>query len=88
MSEISEFLGITIFMNSESHDNPHFQVLYNGRHGLFSISKLTYSKGNLPPKVVGLVIDWASIHRKDLLASWESMKNTGLCQRIPTLVSG
>ena len=86
MPEISEFLGITVYMNFESHDQPHFQVLYGGRQGLFSISKPSYSKGNLPPKVVGLVIDWAELHRKELFASWESMKNTGVCHRISSLV--
>lgn len=87
MSKISEFLGITIFMNFESQDQPNFQALYNGWHGLFSISKLNYSQGNLPPKIVGLVIDWAALHRKELMASWECMKNAGSCQRIPSLIA-
>ena len=87
MSEISAFLGITIYMNFESHDQPHFQAFYDGLHGMFSISKLSYSEGNLPPKVVGLVIDWAELHREELLANWESMKNTGSCRRIPSFVA-
>ena len=86
MSEISTFLGITVYMYFEVQNPPRFQVLYNGRHGIFSISTLGYSKGNLPPKVVGLVIDWAELHKKELLANWESVKDTGTCQRIKPLV--
>ena len=86
MSEISTFLGITVYMYFDGHSMPHFQALYNGRHGEFSISTLNYSKGNLPPKVVGLVIDWAELHKNDLLANWESIKETGKCQEIPSLV--
>ena len=87
MSEISTFLGITVYMYFDGQNTPHFQVLYNGRHGIFSISTLSYSKGNLPPKVVGLVIDWAVPHKKELLANWESVKDTGICQRITPLVA-
>ena len=86
MSEISSFLGITIVMNFENNDQPHFEVQYNGRHGLFSVSKLNYSKGNLPPKVVGLVVDWAALHRKELIARWVCIRETGTCHRIPSLV--
>ena len=86
MSEISTFLGITVYMYFDGYKKPRFQVLYNGRHGIFSISTLGYSKGNLPPKVVGLVIDWADLHKKELLANWESVKDTGTCQRIKPLV--
>ena len=88
MSEISEFLGITILMKYESHDQPHFQALDNGRHGMFSISKLNYSKGNLPPKIAGLVIDWAALHRKELMANWECIREAGTGHKISPLVSG
>ena len=86
MSEISTFLGITIYMYFDGQNTPHFQVLYNGRHGIFSISTLSYSKGNLPPKVVGLVLDWAVPHKNELLANWENVKDNGTCHRIPPLV--
>ena len=88
MSKISEFLGITIFMNFESQDQPNFQALYNGRHGLFSTSKLNYSQGNLPPKIVGLVIDWAALHRKELMANWECIREAGTGHKISPPVSG
>ena len=86
MSEISTFLGITIYMYFDGHVTPHFQVLYNGRHGMFSIFPLNYSNGNLPPRIVGLVIDWAMLHKSELLSNWESIKKNGICQKIPSLV--
>ncbi len=86
MSEISTFLGITIYMYFDGQSTPHFQVLYNGRHGMFSIFPLNYSSGNLPPRVVGLVLDWALPYKDELLANWECIKETGICQRISPLV--
>lgn len=86
MSEISTFLGITIYMYFDGQATPHFQVLYNGRHGVFSLSPLNYYSGNLPPRVVGLVLDWAVPHKNELLANWESIKETGTYQKIPSLV--
>lgn len=88
MMELSTFLGITIYMYFDGNSAPHFQVLYNGRHGMFSILPLNYSKGNLPPHIVGLVIDWALLHKNELLANWESIRKSGTCQKIPSLVSG
>ena len=86
MSEISTFLGITVYMYFDGHSSPHFHVLYNGRHGAFSLLPLNYFSGNLPPKVVGLVLDWAVPHKNELLANWDSVKKTGTCQKIPSLV--
>jgi len=88
MSEISTFLGITIYMYFDGQNTPHFQVLYNGRHGMFSLLPLNYFSGNLPPRVVGLVLDWAVPHKGELIDNWERIKETGKCQKIPSLVSG
>ena len=44
-----------------------------------SIKDLALLDGKLPPKVLGLAIEWASMHQKELLADWE------LAQRLEVL---
>lgn len=75
MPEISRFLGIVITMYYEEHDPPHFHVRYNEFKAAFSIENLTLLHGKLPPRVIGLVLDWASQHKKELLADWQLAKN-------------
>lgn len=36
-----------------------------------SIKDLAIQEGKLPPKVLGLVMEWASIHQKELMKNWE-----------------
>jgi hypothetical protein len=42
--------------------------------------------GNLPPRVFGLVIEWAEIYQKDLLKNWSKIKKTGDFNKIAPLV--
>ncbi len=60
MPEISRFLGIVIKMFFDDHSPPHFHAYYGDSEASFSIDSLTILKGNLPPRIKGLVIEWAS----------------------------
>lgn len=71
MPEISRFLGIIIAMYYQEHNPPHFHVRYNDYKASISISDLALLGGKLPPKVFGLVIEWASQHQNELLEDWE-----------------
>lgn len=35
-----------------------------------SIEDLSVMEGILPPRALGLVMEWASLHQGDLLAAW------------------
>jgi hypothetical protein len=70
MPEISRFLGIIIAMYHNEHNPPHFHVRYNGYKAAISIKDLALLEGKLPPKVLGLVIEWASQHQTELLDDW------------------
>lgn len=70
MPEISRFLGIVIAMFYRDHNPPHFHVRYNEYKAAISINELAIIDGSLPPKVLGLVIEWASIHKRELLEDW------------------
>jgi hypothetical protein len=74
MPEISRFLGIIIKMFYDEHNPPHFHAEYGSDMVLIDIRNLSVFSGHLPPRVIGLVIEWATLHRQDLLMDWERAK--------------
>ena len=86
MPKLCTFLGISIYMYFDEHNPPHFHAEYNGMEGIFFINPLKYSNGVLPSRIVGLVIEWADLHIKELLDNWDILKETGKCKKIKPLV--
>ena len=71
MPEIARFYGIVIKMFYEDHNPPHFHAIYGEYEVLIDISTLAVFAGNLPPRAIGLVIEWATQHQDELLNNWE-----------------
>jgi len=71
MPEISRFYGIIIKMYFGDHQPPHFHVEYGGEQALIGINTLGVIAGRLPPRVLGMVTEWAAMHQEELLADWE-----------------
>jgi hypothetical protein len=71
MPEISRFFGLVITMNYNDHAPPHFHVRYGSQKALIGIDNLTVLEGRLSPRILGLAVEWASLHRQDLLEDWE-----------------
>jgi len=69
--EISRFFGIVIKMFFDDHNPPHFHAEYAGSVALVGIRTLAVFSGGLPPRAMGLVIEWATLHQQELLADWE-----------------
>ncbi|MBI5395866.1 MAG: DUF4160 domain-containing protein [Verrucomicrobia bacterium] len=70
MPEISRFFGIVIAIYWMDHGVPHFHAKYESRRASFSIADLRLLDGHLPPRVTGLVLEWALLHRDELLKNW------------------
>lgn len=70
MPRVSEFLGISMYVYFRDHPPPHFHARYGGAEATVSIETLMVLEGTLPPRVLGLVTEWASLHREDLLRAW------------------
>jgi hypothetical protein len=68
--EISRFLGIVVFMAFRDHAPPHFHARYGGHQAAIAIDGPAVLAGSLPPRVLGLVMEWAILHRDDLRADW------------------
>lgn len=62
------------FVGSE-HNPPHFHAYYGDRSAVFAIDTLEVIEGNLPPRIRGLVVEWAEIHQKELKRNWDLLQN-------------
>jgi hypothetical protein len=71
MPEISRFFGIVIKMFFDDHNPPHFHALYGEYEVLVDINSFAVFAGHLPPRALGLVIEWATLHQDELLNNWE-----------------
>lgn len=70
MPEISRFFGIVIAIFWNDHGVPHFHAKYGEQRASFSIHDLQLLEGRLPPRVTALVLEWAFLHRHELLEDW------------------
>lgn len=67
MPEISRFFGIIIAMFYDDHNPPHFHAKYGNYKAAIKIKDFTVLDGFLPPRAMGLVVEWAAIHKDELL---------------------
>lgn len=63
-------MGIIITMYYQDHNPPHFHARYTGFKAVITIENLILIEGHLPPRVLGLVIEWANLHRNELIENW------------------
>jgi len=86
MPEISRFLGIVISMYFNDHNPPHFHVRYEAHRAVIGIEPLELMEGSLPPRVLGLVIEWAKLHQSEVARNWTALASEGTFTRIAPLV--
>jgi hypothetical protein len=85
MPEISRFFGIVITMYFEDHPPPHFHVRYGSAKAIFAIEPPGLLEGQLSPRTLGLVSEWAALHRNELLANWSRARQQEPLTRIAPL---
>ena len=71
MPEISRFLGI--------------HAVYGDQEAQFRISPVCLLAGRLPPRVLALIVEWASRYQAELLANWVRCEGNEPVTRIPPL---
>jgi hypothetical protein len=49
------------------------------------VESLRTTQGRLPPRVLGLVHEWVDLHRRELLANWQSLRTSGTFRKIEPL---
>ena len=86
MPENSRFLGIIIKMYFQDHNPPHFHVTYEKYEASIDINDFSIMNGSLPPRIHSYVIEWALLHKVELLDNWSKAKDLKDPQRIKPLV--
>jgi hypothetical protein len=74
MPEISRFFGIVIRMYYREHGIPHFHARYGRRGASIAIESLALLSGSLPPRALGMVLEWAALHHEELLEDWRLLR--------------
>ena len=62
-------------MYYDDHNPPHFHAMYNEYKAVISIRDFSLLQGDLPPKAMGMVIEWTRLHQEELLREWELARN-------------
>ena len=70
MPVISKFYGIVIRMLWVRPFDARFHAIYGNSELVVSIWPLTVVQGDAPRRVRDMVLEWASQHQGELLASW------------------
>jgi hypothetical protein len=82
---VSEFFGIIIYVYYNDHSPPHFHAEYAEHEALFRIETMELHSGSLPNRARALVLEWASLHRDELMENWELARQGLPLKEIPPL---
>lgn len=82
---ISAFYGIVITMYYRDHEPPHFHAVYGEYQAQIVIATLDPLFGELPPRALRLVREWAGLHSAELQANWEKARAREVLDTIPPL---
>ena len=85
MPMISFFYGIIIRMFFSDHAQPHFHAQNGEYKAIISILDLKLIEGELPRRALGLILDWAELHQKELLDNWSLAANNEMPNSIKPL---
>lgn len=71
MAELCRFFGIIIAMFGSDHNPPHIHVRYGDFEVTITIEK-EIVRGEMPAKVLKMVLQWIDLHKEELLKNWEN----------------
>lgn len=57
-------------MRWREHGPPHFHAAYGEAEASLGIDPLAVLRSTLPPRQLGLVMEWAAQHQEELAANW------------------
>ncbi len=85
MPEISRFYGFVIKMYFADHAPPHFHAEYAEHEARIAIGSLAVLSGDLPPRAMGLVAEWTTLHQQELQALWDRASKLQPLSRVDPL---
>ena len=84
MPELSRFLGIVIGMFYREHGVPHFHAVY-GEYEISVEVETETIHGDFPTRALKLVLEWANLHKPELLENWQLARQGQPLKRIAPL---
>jgi hypothetical protein len=69
--EISRFFGMVVAMYYNDHAPPHFHVRYGEQKAIIGINPVELLEGKLSRRARRLALEWANLHRAELMADWQ-----------------
>ncbi len=84
MPEISRFLGIVIGIFYSEHGVAHFHAVY-GEHEISVELESGTIHGEFPPRALRLVLEWANLHKQELIENWQLARQGQPLKRIAPL---
>ena len=85
MPIISAFFGIVIRMFYKEHEPVHFHAEHQGQQAKFDLDGEMIAGNIRSGTALRLVRDWTSLHRRELEANWEKMKEGRPLEKIEPL---
>jgi uncharacterized protein DUF4160/uncharacterized protein DUF2442 len=82
--EISRFFGIVIRMFFDEHARPHLHAQY-GEHAIAIEIAGNGVRGSFPPARLPMLFEWRDLHRDELLANWNRLRNGEAAEPIAPL---
>ena len=70
MPSICRFYGIVIWIYWNDHNPPHFHAEYGEHEILIKIDDLSIYSGYFPSRAFGLLMEWALLHKEELMENW------------------
>jgi hypothetical protein len=84
MPEISRFFGIVIGIFYSEHGAAHFHAVY-GKHEITVEVESGKIHGQFPARALRLVLEWANLHRGELIENWQLAQQGQPLRRIAPL---
>jgi hypothetical protein len=85
MPEISRFYGIVIQMYGHDHPPPHFHARYGSQAAMVGINPIEVLEGTLERRALSMVLEWAALHQRELLANWKLLEADQMPAKITPL---
>lgn len=83
MPVIARFFGMVVkmFFLGKEHGVAHIHVIYGEYAGVIDVATGEMLEGDLPQRALGMVSEWVSMHRAELMEMW----NTQNIRALPPL---
>ena len=83
MPVIARFFGMVVkmFFLGKEHGVAHIHVIYGEYAGVIDVATGDMLEGDLPQRALGMVSEWVSLHRAELMEMW----NTQNIRALPPL---